>query len=168
VAGVSLVSRLPASIAERQRARALERLATAGVEAAIAVETDTHAVGPGTALFVGVRGHAGATALGRRGLRAEAVADAAVDEFLAWRASGAAIDAHLADQLVPLLALGPAPSRLACPALTSHLRTVAWLVEQFLPARVRLVEGPRPAVEIAPVGSGLVEGGGDGGPRGVA
>jgi RNA 3'-terminal phosphate cyclase (ATP) len=146
--GVSVVSRLPASIAERQRARALARLAEAGVEATIATEVDDRAVTPGTALFVAVRGRAGSTALGRRGLRAEAVADAAVDDFLAWRASGAAIDAHLADQLLPFLAVAPGPSRLTSPALTSHLRTVAWVLEQFLPVRIGLREGPPPAIEV--------------------
>jgi RNA 3'-terminal phosphate cyclase (ATP) len=148
VSGVSLVSRLPASIAERQRLRALERLGEAGLEATIAVEVDAQAVSPGTALFVAVRGRGGFTALGRRGLAAEAVADDAVGAFLAWRASGAAIDAHLADQLLPFLALAPSPSRLTCPALTSHLRTAAWLVEQFLPVRARLADGAPPVVEI--------------------
>jgi RNA 3'-terminal phosphate cyclase (ATP) len=147
-AGVSIVSRLPASIAERQRLRAIERLAGAGIDATIAVETDDHAASPGTALFVAVRGRAGFTALGRRGVAAEAVADGAVDAFLAWRASGAAIDAHLADQLVPFLAQAPPPSRLTCPALTSHLRTVAWVVEQFLPVCVHLADGRPPAVRI--------------------
>lgn len=148
VTGVSIVSRLPASIAERQRARALERLAAAGVEATIDVETDTQAASPGTALFIGVRGRAGFTSLGRRGLRAEAVADAAADAYLAWRASGAAIDEHLADQLVPFLAVAPAPSRLLCPVLTLHLRTVAWVVEQFLPVRARLEDRIPAVVEI--------------------
>jgi RNA 3'-terminal phosphate cyclase (ATP) len=146
--GVSLVSRLPASIAERQRRRALERLAAAGVDATIEVEVDDQAASPGTALFVAVRGRAGFTALGRRGLRAEAVAEAAVDAFLAWRASGAAIDEHLADQLVPFLAVASPPSRLTCPGLTSHLRTVAWVAEEFLPVHVRLSEGSPPAMEI--------------------
>jgi RNA 3'-terminal phosphate cyclase (ATP) len=167
-AGRSLVSRLPASIAERQRLRAIARLAEAGIAATIAVEIDDHAASPGTALFIGVRGRAGFTGLGRRGLPAEAVADGAVDAFLAWRASGAALDAHLADQLVPFLAQIPAPSRLTCPALTSHLRTVAWVVERFLPVRTRLADGPPPAVEIDGVASGLVEGRRDGGPRRVA
>jgi RNA 3'-terminal phosphate cyclase (ATP) len=148
--GVSVVSRLPASIAERQRARALERLAAAGVEASIDLHVDADAVTPGTALFVAVRGRAGFTALGRRGLRAEAVADAAVDAFLAWRAAGAAIDAHLADQLLPFLAVAPSPSRLTSPELTSHLRTVAWVVEQFMPVRVSLSEGVPPVIEVTP------------------
>jgi RNA 3'-terminal phosphate cyclase (ATP) len=150
VGGVSIVSRLPASIAHRQRLRAVERLAEAGITATIAVEVDASAASAGTALFVAVRGRAGFTALGRRGLRAEAVADEAVDGLLAWRATGAAIDAHLADQLVPFLALASTPSRFTCPALTSHLRTVAWVVEQLLPVRARLADEARPTMEIEP------------------
>jgi RNA 3'-terminal phosphate cyclase (ATP) len=154
---VSLVSRLPASIAERQRQRAVARLAEAGTEATFAVEVDAHAASPGTALFVGMHGRAGFTALGRRGLPAEAVADSAVDAFLEWRASGAAIDAHLADQLLPFLALSPMTSRITCPTLTSHLRTVAWVVERFLPVRVTLTDGRPPAVAIEGAASALVE-----------
>jgi RNA 3'-terminal phosphate cyclase (ATP) len=149
--GVSLVSRLPPSIAERQRCRACERLAAAGVQASLTLDVDERAASAGTALFVGVRGRAGFTALGRRGLRAEAVADSAIEAFLAWRASGAAIDAHLGDQLLPLLAMAPTASRLTVPELTSHLKTVAWVVEQFLPVRVKLIDGSPPSVGIEPM-----------------
>ena len=148
--GVSIVSRLPVSIAERQRARALHRLAAGGAEARIDVETDMRAASPGTALFIAVRGRAGFTALGRRGLPAEAVADAAVDAWLEWRASGAAIDDHLADQLIPFLAMAPTPSRVCCQAVTPHLRTVAWLVERFLAARVHLEDRIPAVVTIEP------------------
>jgi RNA 3'-terminal phosphate cyclase (ATP) len=149
IEGVSLVSRLPGSIAERQRARALERLDAAGVRASIRLEVDDTAVTPGTAVFLGVRGRAGFTALGRRGLRAEAVADAAVDAMLDWRATGASVDAHLADQVIPFVAGAAGRSRLSAPGLTSHLRTVAWLVEHFLPARVSLEEGLPATIEVA-------------------
>ena len=151
--GVSAVSRLPRSIAERQRARALERLAAAGRSAAITVEEDGSARGPGTLLMLTAAGEsarAGFTALGRRGVRAEAVADEAVDPLLAYLASGAAVDDHLADQLVPFLALVDAPSAFTCPRVSSHLRTVAWVVEQMLPVRVALEEGPPARVEVRP------------------
>jgi RNA 3'-terminal phosphate cyclase len=74
--------------------------------------------------------------------------DLAVDAFLEWRASGAAIDSHLGDQLVPILATAPAASRLTVPELTSHLKTVAWVVDQFLPARVKVLEGAPSSIEI--------------------
>lgn len=150
VIGVSAVSRLPGSIAERQRSRAETRLAEAGIAAHLTIVEDETALSPGTFVLLAVRGRAGFTALGRRGLPAERVADDAVDALLAWRRSGAALDDHLADQLVPFLALAPEPSTFTCPALSSHLRTVAWVVEQFLPVRVVLEEGPPARVTVVP------------------
>jgi RNA 3'-terminal phosphate cyclase (ATP) len=149
VTGLSAVSRLPRSIAERQRRRALERLAGAGLEAAVAVEDDETARGPGTLVFL-TAGGAGASALGRRGVPAERVADEAVDALLGVRAAGADVDEHLADQLVPFLALAREPSSYTCPAVSGHLTTVAWVVEQFLPVRVRVEAGSPPRVRIEP------------------
>jgi RNA 3'-terminal phosphate cyclase (ATP) len=141
---------LPRSIAERQRRRAEERLLAAGVKASIAVEEDQGALGPGTVLFLALRGRAGFSALGRRGLPAEQVADLATDELLAWLASKAAVDEHLADQLVPFLALGQTGSTFTCPRLSAHLETVVWLVRHFVAARITLEDGRPAHVRIEP------------------
>lgn len=150
ITGLSAVSKLPRSIAERQRRRAEERLSEAGLVAEIAIEEDSTALNPGTLLFLAVRGRAGFSSLGRRGLPAEQVADAAVDELLAWTKSAAGVDQHLADQLVPFLALSTSASTYSCPTLSQHLTTVAWVVEQFLPVQVRLHEGTPARVEVIP------------------
>jgi RNA 3'-terminal phosphate cyclase (ATP) len=150
IRGLSAVSHLPRSIAERQQRRAVDRLAAAGVRAEIAIEDDAPAFGPGTLLFLGMRGRAGASALGRRGLPAEAVADAAVAPLLTYLASGAAVDEHLADQLVPFCALANAESTFTCPGISLHLATVAWVVEHFLPVRIRLDAGRPARVRITP------------------
>jgi RNA 3'-terminal phosphate cyclase (ATP) len=149
VTGLSAVSRLPRAIAERQRERALERLARAGLDATIAVEEDETARGPGTLVFL-TAGRAGASALGRRGVPAERVADEAVSALLGAHAAGADVDEHLADQLVPFLALAREPSSYTCPAVSGHLRTVAWVVEQLLPVRVRVGAGSPARVRIEP------------------
>jgi RNA 3'-terminal phosphate cyclase (ATP) len=148
VHGLSAVSRLPRSIAERQRHRAVERLAAAGVTADIDVQEDASALGAGTLVFLAMHGRAGFSALGRRGLPAEHVADAAADALLGFLASGAAIDDCLADQLLPFLALAEGSSSFTCPSLSSHLATVAWVVEQFLPRRVMLEPGPPARVRV--------------------
>jgi RNA 3'-terminal phosphate cyclase (ATP) len=150
VSGLSAVSRLPLSIAERQRRRAEERLGAAGVVADIALQHDDAAHGPGTLIFLAAQGRAGFSALGRRGVPAEQVADTAVDALLAWRASGAAVDTHLADQLVPFVALADGHSRYTCPGVTSHLRTVAWVVRQFLPVEIVLADDRPALVRIEP------------------
>ncbi len=152
-AGVSAVSRLPSSIAERQRAQVLTRLEPRGLQADITLVEDREALSPGTLVFLSAAGeHAlgGFSALGRRGVRAEAIADEAVDCLLAYLDSGAAVDDHLADQLVPFLALAGTPSTLTCPTRTSHLETVAWVVEQFLSARIKLDASHPARVRITP------------------
>lgn len=151
ITGCSLVSRLPRSIAERQQRQAEARLAAVGLTAAISIEEDPRAVGPGTMLFLCAPGRAGFSALGRRGVPAERVADEAVDALFTWQQSGAGVDVHLADQLVPFLAMADGPSAFTCPALSGHLRTVAWVVQQFLPVRI-VLDDTRPArVQITPV-----------------
>ena len=148
--GLSLVSHLPAAIAERQRARARARLDAAGIRAEIALACDTAAAGPGSFVWLVRPGLAGFSALGRRGLPAERVADIAVEACLAWHASGAMLDEHVADQLVPVLALSPEASRFTCPRVSPHLRTVARVVEQLTGARVVLDDGPPAQVEVLP------------------
>jgi RNA 3'-terminal phosphate cyclase (ATP) len=152
ITGVSAVSRLPRSIAERQRQQARARLRAAGLEAEIALEEDATALGPGTVVFLAARGRAGFSALGRRGVRAEQVADEAVDALLAWCASGAAVDAHLADQLLPFLALAAGSSSFTCPELSGHLRTVAWVVGQFVAAGIALRDERPARVDVVPAG----------------
>lgn len=135
VAGVSLAGRLPAHVAERQRRRVLERLAALTVPVEVR-EARCQTASPGSAVELlarHARSQAAVTALGRRGRPAERVADDAVDALEAFWASGAAVDRHLADQLVLPLALAPGRSRLTVEAVTSHLATVLALIERLLP-----------------------------------
>lgn len=85
-------------------------------------------------------GFAGFTCLGERGKPMEKVAQQPCEEFLAWWKSGAAVDSHLADQLVLPTALAAGESCWTTSEVTDHLRTVLWLVEKFLPIRVALIE----------------------------
>jgi RNA 3'-terminal phosphate cyclase (ATP) len=156
VAGVSVVSRLPGEIARRQRRRALDRLAARGLAADIEVVEDARALDPGTCLILSVSGpgaHGGSSALGRRGVRAESVADEAVEGLFGYLDGGGAVDGHLADQLVPILALAATPSSLTCPGLTDHLRSVAWVVQQLLGARIDLSDARPARVAIDPSGA---------------
>jgi len=150
ITGCSAVSRLPRSIAERQRRQAEARLAAAGLGAAIEIHEDATALGPGTMLFLGIQGRAGFAALGRRGVPAERVADEAVDALLAWTSSEAALDVHLADQALPFLALADGASSFTCPEISTHLRTVAWVAQQFLPVEITLRDDRPALVRIRP------------------
>ena len=142
LSGVSAVSNLPLSIAERQRDHGNWLLKAAGLSANIEV-IDAPSIGKGTFFFIlaefeNIR--AGFSALGERGKRAEVVAEEAVRQFLEFINSDGALDPHLADQIIPYLALCNSPSAFTTSKVTRHLLTNAWVTEKFLPVRIR-VEG---------------------------
>lgn len=72
---------------------------------------------------------AGFTALGEPGKPSESVAADAVAAYESFAATDAAVDAHMADQLVPYLALGGGTVRI--PAVTDHVETAIDLVAAF-------------------------------------
>lgn len=103
-------------------------------------------VGPGAAAHVTVAsggGFAGFTGLGERGKPMEKVASEPAHAYLAWLKSGATVDEHLADQLVLPAALAKSPTSYRTNVVTNHLRTMAWLIPQFLPAQVQIDESGR-------------------------
>lgn len=68
---------------------------------------------------------------GLRNLWSEQVAQEAVQHLLAFQRSGAALDEHLADQLILPLALCGHPAVLSTERISEHTRTNLWVVEQF-------------------------------------
>jgi RNA 3'-terminal phosphate cyclase (ATP) len=124
---LSAANRLPEHVARRQAARLRERLGPKlPVEQVAAGGKD-----PGSLVFVwGPR--AGFDTLGVRGKPAETVADEAADAYLTFRQRQAAVDPHLADQIILYLAQARGPSSLITAEITSHLLTNLWVIEQFL------------------------------------
>jgi len=154
IAGFSAVSNLPDSIAERERGGVIRSLR--GLDADIDVRIERGpSIGEGTAVFLHAEtedGVTGFTSLGRRGKKAEEVGREAGEALLDFLRSGASVDTHLADQLIlPMAITGPGSS-FTTPVLTSHLRTVLWLVEQFLPGRFEIIEEENVLVKRTPVG----------------
>ncbi len=72
---------------------------------------------------------AGFTALGERGVPAETVAREAVERLERWRGGDGAVDEHLADQIVPYLAL--AGGRIRIPAVTDHVMSAVAVARAF-------------------------------------
>jgi RNA 3'-terminal phosphate cyclase (ATP) len=124
---LSAAANLPEHVARRQAARLEARLdATVPVEIIPAGGQD-----PGSLVFIWGP-QAGFSALGARGKPAVQVADEAVEAYQAFRTCGVACDRHLADQILIDLALARGPSRFTTEAVTSHLLTNVWVIEQFL------------------------------------
>ncbi|MFO0996952.1 MAG: RNA 3'-terminal phosphate cyclase [Alphaproteobacteria bacterium] len=155
VRGRAIAANLPSHIPQRMADRARALLDAAGIRSAITPERLT-ASSPGAGLFLTAEydhALAGFSAMGRPGKPSEQVADEAVDSVLAHRDSGAAIDAHLGDQLILPAALATGSSRFSVERITRHILTNAWVVELFGRARVAIdgAEGLPGTVEVAPV-----------------
>jgi RNA 3'-terminal phosphate cyclase (ATP) len=142
VRGVSASSNLPKHIRTRQERAALQSLRSNGVNARIDV-VDAPSKGKGTVTFLWAEFEnavAGFTSLGELGKPAEQVAEEAAAELLEFLHSDAALDRHLADQLVLPLALAAGSSQFTTEVVTQHLLTNAWVVNRFYPGRL-WVEG---------------------------
>jgi RNA 3'-terminal phosphate cyclase (ATP) len=141
VQGVSALSEsLPRHILDRQAARAIARLEQRGIAGRM-LEGRYRTASPGTYLFLSAvfqNSVAGFTALGRRGVPAERVADEAVDGLFAFLDSPGALDPHAADQLLTLLALCPRGSEFTTSRITPHLVSLQYVIGQVLGREVRI------------------------------
>lgn len=143
ISGISAVSNLAPSIAERQKQAVEESLSRSGLTVDIEI-IRALSVGQGTAVFLhtGVdQSIAGFTALGERGKRAERVGREAAQHVVDFLASGASVQEHLADQLILPMALAEGESMLTTPRLTTHLSTNLWLIQEFLPGTFGCEQG---------------------------
>lgn len=152
VNGRALAAELPSHIPQRMADRARSLLVGElggegdGPPAEVRVEPQrVRAACAGAAIFLAARyrgATAGFTAHGRIGKPSETVAGEAVDELLAFHRAPAAVDAHLADQLLLPAAFASGPSTFTTERATRHLTTQAELVERFEVAAVRVNDGP--------------------------
>ncbi|VVB81965.1 RNA 3'-terminal phosphate cyclase [uncultured archaeon] len=137
-----------AKVAERQASAAKQALSKLNVPIDITIEyAETLSTGSGITLWavfarnddIDVENpiRTGADALGEQGKPAEKVGTEAAENLL--KEMNAPVDAHLADNLIPLMALCK-PSRITVSQITKHTETNIWVVEQFL-GKMFKVEG---------------------------
>ena len=168
--GIALSSHLEdRRVSDRMAAAAREVLAAAGYEASIEARYDASALQPGAALALfadmggGVR--MGADRAGAPRRSSESVGRQAARELIEDLSSGAALDRHAADQVIPFAALAAGESRLRVPVITEHIESAAWLAGEFLGAEVRTRDnlvtvsgvGLRPRAPGAAAGCGLAQ-----------
>lgn len=136
VEGVSHCSNLPEHVARRQAESATVALKDAGYTGIVAMEVlNETSTGSGITLW---RGHKGGSALGEKGIRAEDVGKAAARDTIAELSSPAAVDVHLADQLIPYLAL--AGGSYTVRNISKHASTNIWTASQFLNKEIDVLE----------------------------
>lgn len=136
VHGVSHCSNLPEHVASRQAEAAAKHLKAAGYGSEIEKEVlKLPSTGSGITLWTGGKG---ASALGKRGLPAERVGTDAASELIRELETPAAVDVHLADQLIVYLAL--AGGSITLGRLSQHTKTNIWTVRHFLDAKIEIKE----------------------------
>lgn len=143
VRGISAVSRLPLSVADRQKSAALETLKEISLSAQIDVGSAAPSPGTGTFLFLEAKGgpcRAGFSSIGVRGKRAETVGREAASALIEYYRRPGCIDPHLADQIVLYLALARGASSFTTTEVTPHLLTNLSVIEKFLQS-TSFVEG---------------------------
>ena len=130
---LSAAAGLPEHVTQRQARQATSRLRAERLN--VDVQEEKWTAGPGTMLGLVLDTHPVPTlffGLGERGKPAERVADEAVDQVIAYLASGQGVDPHSADQLVLPLALAQGASTLRVAEVTSHLLTNISVIRRFL------------------------------------
>jgi RNA 3'-phosphate cyclase len=145
IRGLSAISNLPKHVAERQREQALKRIQRElKIDAEITILYDVPSNGPGSFLFLLAEYEktlAGFSSLGSRGKPAEKVADEVVETLKDYVSSEGCIDPHLADQLVPFMALAKGNSSFTTTRITEHLLTNLWVIQHFLDVTISRAGG---------------------------
>lgn len=158
ITGRAVAANLPSHIAQRMCDRARATLNDLG--APVQIEAlRVKAVSPGAGLFLLAEYEdslpASFSAHGRQGKPSEAVADEAVASLREHHASGAALELHLADQLLVPLTIASGPSHFTMARPTAHLTTNAWTIEQFGIAKITIEQNALTHVRIEPSKTGL-------------
>ncbi len=130
IKGVSSSSGLPPHVAERQARSARECLVELGYEVNDISLDIRHDVSTGSSITL-FRGMMGGSALGERGKPAEKVGREAALSLAEELGSGAAVDSHLADQLIIYMALASGNSRIATGRITGHTASSIMIAGQM-------------------------------------
>jgi len=133
VEGIVHLAHLPGHVAQRMQQAAREELQRHDIEPRISIQRCSTA-SPGVGLVLWSRAPCilGGDALGEKGTPAEAVGGQAAQALLQEIRSGAELDVHAVDHLLPYLALLSEPSSFTCRELSLHAETELWLLEKFL------------------------------------
>lgn len=78
--------------------------------------------------------------LGKLGKRAEDIGREAALALLKEQKTGACLDKHLADQILPYLALAEGQSQITVSEITNHCKTNIWVIEKFVDGKFEIKE----------------------------
>jgi RNA 3'-terminal phosphate cyclase (ATP) len=133
IKGISHASNLPIHVAERQAASAEKILKKTGYDVDIEIEHSSNNSGPGSGIVLWAQGNTrlGGSSIGKPGKYAEIVGKEAADELLNSLEKNSILDEHMADQIIPYMAIAR-NSEVKVSKLSSHALTNLNVVQKFL------------------------------------
>lgn len=141
IVGVAYAQNLPDHVVSRMRHAAMKGLVD---HPGVKVEPDLRSgrsTGAGIVLAARYGNTVlGQSALGERGVRAETLGESCAADLAETMRSGATVDEHMLDQLVPYMALASGGSAVVAGEMTGHAETNIWVVERFLGDKFRVVK----------------------------
>lgn len=151
IRGVALSSHLATrNVSERMAAVCEKSLHAEGYKATIEIHNDTNdhpvyespAIQPGACLALWAETNTGcivgADMAGARGRTAERIGRETAARLLEDLRSGATVDRHVADQIIPFAALARGWSSYRVPRMTEHIESRLWLAEKILGAKAEV------------------------------
>jgi RNA 3'-phosphate cyclase len=149
---------LPDHVSKRIKHAALQSFVSTPFKPTITVE-QTASLSPGTGLTLWATSNGtvmGTIALGEKGIPAERLGTTAAQQLLTEITSGATLDVHGFDQLLPFMALAEGDSECYVRTLSGHALTNMWLITQFFnDANMFLTTQEGQLTRIKIVGKGL-------------
>ncbi len=140
IRGRSVVANLPSHIVERQARAARKYLEKKGFRNITITENVVKAICPGTCITLYAiceKTVLGSDNIGERGIPAERVGEVAAEELFRSISSGAALDKHMSDQILPFLAIASGRSKVRIQEFTKHCVTNIKTIEKILGIKFR-------------------------------
>jgi RNA 3'-terminal phosphate cyclase (ATP) len=152
---------LPKEVAERQCRSAKKTLVQLNADFVEQLDAKERSVSIGSSVVLLARFSSGrilsSTTLGKKGLAAEEVGKQAAVDLLKQIETGKAADVHLADQLIPFIALAKGKSILEVNEIDEHLLENAKVCEQLLNVKFEISGKKGESGEVFVEGTGFKE-----------
>lgn len=150
IEGISHCVKLPQHVAERQARAAIEKLREKDLDVEYDIELEYYPRGsdphlsPGSGIVLAAVTEEtvlGGDSLGEKGKPAEIVGREAAEKLIREIESGAALDSHMSDMILPYIAIADGTSTFTGSKLTMHAHTNMYVIERIAGVKFQLLEG---------------------------
>ena len=140
VNGIIHIANLPDHIGTRMKGAVIKTLLKKNLKTSLKIEKTTSlSTGTGITLWTQSKDTVlGSTVLGEKGVSSEKVGDAAATGLIREIESGATLDVHAFDQMLPYMVMAKEEGESTCIVreVSSHAQTNVWLIKQFFNVQV--------------------------------